>query len=306
MLLTRSFSIGILFLRMIAFEDARNKFVGFLREKRRATATILAYSKDIQQLNDYFKEAGRADLAQVTSEDIKNFLAKLTNEHYTAKSVSRKLNSIKTYFKFLKSQGYLATDSGAAVSHPKFQTKLPRVLSPMEYRALRDAARGDNRTAAIVEVLLQTGIRIGELANLHVEDIIFGEGLREGTMYVRPQEGHSERTIPLNKAVEIALARYLEERAKTRTNILFITKTGRPLLIRNIRTAIDRYFRRAGIEGAKVNDLRHTWVVHHLQSGIPLVMVSKLAGHKRLSTTERYLMLIPPGKREEKVKLEEL
>ena len=90
------------------------------------------------------------------------------------------------------------------------------------------------------------------------------------------------------------------------TKTLFVTKTGRPLLIRNIRTAIDRYFRLAGIKGAKVNDLRHTWVSHQLQSGMSLVMVSKLAGHKRVAATERYLQYVPARSTEDKIKLEEL
>jgi integrase/recombinase XerC/integrase/recombinase XerD len=86
---------------------------------------------------------------------------------------------------------------------------------------------------------------------------------------------------------------------------LFITKTGRPLLIRNIRTAIDRYFRIAGIEGAKVNDLRHTFIAHHLMAGTPITTLSKLVGHKRLSTTERYLELVKDQKTDN-VKLDEL
>ena len=110
----------------------------------------------------------------------------------------------------------------------------------------------------------------------------------------------------LNKPAADAIAKYLEIRPKSPSHSLFITKTGRPLLIRNIRTAIDRYFRIAGIKEAKVNDLRHTWVAHQLQSGVPLTMVSKLAGHKRLSTTERYLQFIPNHNGESKVKLEEL
>ena len=105
--------------------------------------------------------------------------------------------------------------------------------------------------------------------------------------------------------MEIALKHYLEIRPKSGDDTLFVTKTGRPLLVRNIRTAIDRYFKLAGIKNAKVNDLRHTFVAHHLMSGTSLVLVSKLAGHKRLATTEKYLNLIQ-GRLEEPVKLDEL
>ena len=112
--------------------------------------------------------------------------------------------------------------------------------------------------------------------------------------------------MPLNKTAESALKRYLEVRPKATNKTLFITKNGKPLLVRNIRTAIDRFYKRAGIAGAKVNDLRHTWVAHHLSSGASLVLISKIAGHKRLSTTERYLPLIQIPKGEEKLKLEAL
>jgi integrase/recombinase XerC/integrase/recombinase XerD len=142
-------------------------------------------------------------------------------------------------------------------------------------------------------------MRIGELANLKLGDI------RENELNIAPLESHEGRTIPLNKAGKQALDRYLEVRPKSSQTTLFITKTGRPLLIRNIRTALDRYFRLAGIEGAKVNDLRHTFIAHHLMSGTPLTVISKLAGHKRLSTTEKYLDLVKE-KVEENVKLEEL
>jgi len=242
----------------------------------------------------------------VTADDIRSFLAKLQEKNYTPKSLSRKLNSTKTFFRYLKIQELITDDPASLVDHPKFDTKPPRILTPIEYRALRDAARDDARIAAIIEVLLQTGIRIGELANLRTDDIFYGENSKEGHLFIRPLENRTERTIPLNKAAETSLKRYLEIRPKTTNKALFVTKTGRPLLVRNIRTSIDRYYKKAGISGAKVNDLRHTWVAHHLTSGASLVLISKIAGHKRLSTTERYLSLIEQPKGEEKAKLEQL
>ncbi|MBI2012591.1 tyrosine-type recombinase/integrase [Candidatus Curtissbacteria bacterium] len=286
--------------------EAHKEFIEHLKSKRRASATVLAYGKDIEQLIEFLNELQKAQVHEVTTEDLRSFLAKLESKGYTKKSLSRKLNSTKTFFRYLKVQELITDDPASLVDHPKFEAKPPRILTPIEYRALRDAARDDARIAAIIEVLLQTGVRIGELANLRVDDVFFGENEKEGHLYIRPQENRLERTIPLNKPAEGALKRYLEVRPKTANKALFITKTGRPLLVRNIRTAIDRYYRKAGITGAKVNDLRHTWVAHHLSSGTSLVLISKVAGHKRLSTTERYLSLIQPPKGEEKIKLEAL
>lgn len=295
---------------MKKLDEAHKEFIEHLRGRKRASATVLAYGKDIEQLVGFLGELQKAHVHEVSAEDIRGFLAKLEQDGYTKKSISRKLNSTKTFFRFLKVQEYTTDDPANLVDHPKFETKPPRILSPIEYRALRDAARDDARMAAIIEVLLQTGIRIGELANLKIDDVYWSApptgGGKEGQLYVRPLENRLERTVPLNKAAEAALKRYVNIRPKTINKALFVTKTGRALLVRNIRTAIDRYYRKAGIGGAKVNDLRHTWVAHHLSAGTSIVLISKVAGHKRLSTTERYLTLIQPPKGEEKVKLEEL
>ncbi len=284
----------------IDLKTARDQFTEYLGSRRRARATIVAYKKDIEQLTEFLANMGRKTMDEVTRDELDAFLKKLTSDNYKAKSVSRKINSIKTFFRFLKASGAIAVDPAVEIEHPKYEVKPPRILSKLEYRALRDACRGDIRTHAIVELFLQTGIRIGELANLTLPDIT------ETELRVAAQEGHLERIVPLNKAAKDALNRYLEIRAgKTPNKSVFITKTGKTLLIRNIRTAIDRYFRIAGIEDAKVNDLRHTFIAHHLMSGTPITTLSKLVGHKRLSTTEKYLELVKE-KQGENVKLEEL
>jgi site-specific recombinase XerD len=235
----------------------------------------------------------------VRTEDIEGFKDHLAADKYTPKSISRKLNSIKTFFRYLRTNGIITQDPAAPVAHPKYENKPPRILSKLEYRALRDSCRADVRIYAIVELMLQTGIRIGELANLTVDDA------KGSQLVITPYESHAGREVPLNQAAKEAILRYLAVRPQTKEKTLFVTKTGRPLLVRNIRTAIERYFKMAGVEGAKVNDLRHTFVAQHLMSGASPVLVSKLAGHKRLSTTERYLELIK-DQMEQKTKLEEL
>lgn len=288
-------------------KTAHTQFVEYLGSRRRARATIVAYSKDIEQLAQFLTNMGKKSVAEVTRDELEAFLKKLAGDNYTPKSISRKINSMKTFFRFLKASGAMTTDPAVEIEHPKYEVKPPRILSKLEYRALRDACRGDIRTHAIVELFLQTGVRIGELANLTVGDV------GDTDLHVAAQEGHEERMVPLNKAAKEALTHYLEARAATDKSkvlpagrqALFITKTGRMLLIRNIRTSIDRYFRIAGIENAKVNDLRHTFIAHHLMAGTPITTLSKLVGHKRLSTTEKYLELVK-GKPVDSVKLEEL
>lgn len=273
--------------------DAHEQFKNYLKVNRHSNSTIIAYGKDVEQLVSFLEELKKLYVHEVTKDDLEAFLAKMQKDGYTPKSISRKLNSTRTFYRFLKINEYVTDDLSLLVSHPRYQLAPPRILTPTEYRALRDAARSDSRMFAIIELLLQTGIRIGELAALKISDIK-GYKLR-----IRPVEKHEERTVPLNKRAEEALKRYLEVRPKTplsgakaQADHLFITKTGKPFLIRNIRTAVERYLRLAEIKNAKVNDLRHTFVAHHLKHGVSLVLISEILGHKRLSTTERYLEFI--------------
>lgn len=279
--------------------SAREQFIKYLKESGRAHATILAYSKDIEQVVSFVKDAGKKNVSEVKKEDLKAFLKKLSGEGYTPKSLSRKINSIKTFYRFLKNNNFVTINPAAEINHPKYEIKPPRILSRMEYRALRDACRGDTRTYAIVELFLQTGIRIGELANIKLADI------KENEVVITTQEKHPERAVPLNKAVKKAVDKWLSIRPDSQNEALFVTKTGNPLLIRNIRTTIDRYYKLAGIQKAKVNDLRHTFIAHHLAAGASLTVISRLVGHRRLATTEKYLELIKERK-PKNVKLGEL
>ncbi len=286
----------------VTLHEAHQQFVDFLKSKQRATATILAYGKDVEQLVTFLGSQHKFGPDLIGEQDIENFKVHLKNEKYTSKSISRKVNSIKSFFRFMKNQGILTDNPAAHVSHPKYEVAPPRVLSKLEYRALRDASRDDVRLSSIIEVLLQTGIRIGELSNLKIDDV----DLKKKQLQINPYESRDERVVPLSDAAVKAVEAYLAVRPKSDDKTLFLTKTGNPFLVRNIRTAVDRYFKIAGIENAKVNDLRHTFIVHQLRAGTPINYVSRLVGHKRLSTTEKYLKLIEGTVEKDNVKLEEL
>ncbi len=277
-------------------------FKSHLASQGRASATILAYSKDIEQLANFVAKSNKNNLSEVTKEDIDAFKDSLSATNYTTKSISRKINSIKSFFSYVIANGAISENPATNVTHPKYDIKPPRILNKIEYRALRDACREDPRMAAIVELLLQTGMRISELANLKIADLDF----TGNQITIRAYESHPERVIPLNQPVKESLTRYMETRPKSGNTFVFITKTGNAFLIRNIRSNLDRYFHLAGIENAKVNDLRHTFIAQQLTSGSPLVYISKLVGHKRLSTTEKYLEFISEKPAKDKPKLIDL
>lgn len=287
----------------MTLQAAHAQFVQNLRDSGKAHATVIAYSKDIEQLVDFAaKEKNKLEVTDITDVEIEEFKELLKKQRYTGKSISRKINSIKAFFRYLMNEGVIDDNPADIVSHPKYDQSPPRVLSKTEYRALRDASRGDARMSAVVELLLQTGMRISELAALQIGDVDFDRSV----ITVRPQNSRASRRVPLNTAAKQSVMDYLAVRPRAREKTMFLTKTMRPFLVRNIRTAIDRYFRLAGIKDAKVNDLRHTFIVEQLKAGTPLVYISQLVGHKRITTTEKYLKLIEAPEMQPNIQIEEL
>ena len=143
-------------------KQAISTFKSHLAKQGRASATILAYSKDIEQLADFVAKSGKNSLNEIKKDDIDAFKTNLAENNYTTKSISRKINSIKSFFNYVLANGLISENPSTGVSHPKYDIKPPRILNKIEYRALRDACREDFRMAGIVELLLQTGMRISE------------------------------------------------------------------------------------------------------------------------------------------------
>lgn len=276
------------------------KFIEDLGKNGRSPSTILAYRADLEQLVGFLIKKSKPTVDLIKSEDIESFRDSLLAEKYTPKSTSRKLNAVKTFFRWLVGNSLADADPSRDVAHPKFDSAAPKFLSPIEYRALRDVVRSDNRISAIVELILQTGVRISEVANLKTENV------KESEMIIEAYATQPQRTVPLNSVAKAALDNYLKTRPAAESIFVFISKNGKPLAVRNIRAAIDRYMQKAEIPGYSVNDLRTTFIVENLKRGVDLVTISQVSGHKRLSTTERYLELAgikEPGK---KPHLEEL
>jgi site-specific recombinase XerD len=277
------------------FKNLLPKFIEHLKEKGRSPSTVLAYRADLEQLILFLQSKNKVTTDQPKQDDLEAFRDTLLAEKYTPKSVSRKLNAIKTFYRWLIAEKYVSSDPSTNVAHPKIEAAMPKFLSQLEYRALRDVVRGDVRIAAMVELILQTGIRISEVASLKSANIK-GDQLKIEAYATQP-----ERTIPLNKPAKDAINSYLAVRPKVESVYFFISKNGKPLAVRNIRAAVDRYMQKAEIPNYSVNDLRTTFIVENLKTGVDLVLLSQVTGHKRLSTTERYLELAQitePGKKQ--------
>lgn len=261
------------------------KFVSSLEDKGRSPATILAYRSDLEQLVEFLTKISIGAPDQIKGSDLDSFRDTLLSQKFTPKSVSRKLNAVKTFFRWMVENRYLTSDLSKNVSHPKVESSQPKFLTPLEYRALRDVVREDTRISAMIELILQSGLRISEVANIKSQDVA------DSNLKIEGYATQPERMVPLNKPAKDALDRYLIDRPKVVSDYVFISKTGKPLAVRNIRASVDRFIQKAELPKYSVNDLRTTFIIENIKNGVDLILISQVSGHKRLSTTERYLSL---------------
>jgi integrase/recombinase XerC/integrase/recombinase XerD len=144
-------------------------------------------------------------------------------------------------------------------------------------------------------------MRISEVANLKLEHVAHDE------ITIEAYATQPGRTVVLNSAARFLIEDYLRVRPNTNASIfLFVSKNGKQLAVGNIRAAIDRYMLKAEMPNYSVNDLRNTFIVENLKRGVDLVTISQAVGHRRISTTERYVELAGINEAGKKQKLETL
>ena len=261
-----------------------NKFIDFLKRKDRSKSTIVAYQADIKQLSDISKK----DISTLVQEDIKDFLKRLKEaEGLTPKTVSRKLNSIKTFYKFLMLKDLVKDNPTKELHHPKFINAKPKFLNKEQYTKLKEACKTNSKNFMMLELILQTGMRISEVSNLKIEDIELARSKPTITIKLNKE---INRVIPLNDKIFFELKDYMASLPKS--VYLFTTKNNKPIEVRNIRAALDRVFQKVKLQQFCINDLRNTFIVCQLSNGIKLSALAKVVGHKSVTATERYIDIL--------------
>ncbi len=277
------------------YQVLTNDFDKFLRHKGRTESTLLAYNKDLEQFGEFLDVQKISDLKTVSHELIEKYLIEIAQKNkLTQKTISRKINSLRTFFKFLQEKKLISNNPALEVSHPKFVTSNTRILSSFEYRAIRDVARTDLRYYTIIELILQTGLRISEVTRLKVADIEFINE-QKGFLTVTKYSSIPQRKIELNSQALTALINYFEKCIKDKkgpSDFLFYTKNGGDILIRNLRSSLNNIFNKAEIKGVNVNDLRNTFIIFQLQHGLTIEKVAEIVGHKKTTSTEKYFKLL--------------
>ncbi len=269
------------------------KFIRYLEiEKNYSKHTILNYHHDLEEFRKFLGEPG--SIEGVNYLLLRKYLAQLKAEGLRTRTISRRLSSLRSFFKFLTREGLLKNNPILSLSSPKLDKHLPQFLTEEEVTRLINVVvpkdKKDElgiRNKAILETFYSTGMRISEAVSLNIDDVDF----ITGTVKVMGK-GKKERLVPIGDHAISALRNYLENRKKKQEQALFLNKNGKRITDRGVRGVMSRYLRLASIkEGVSVHTLRHSFATHLLNHGADLRSVQELLGHANLSTTQIYTHL---------------
>jgi len=257
-------------------------------EKNRSVLTLKAYSADVYRFLEWLEEKG-LDLDSLKPMHFRAFMSYLQRNGNSPGSVGRNISSIHTFFKYLKRENVITSDSSSIISLPKLKKSLPKFVHPREIDELLSLPDTETflgvRDRLIFELLYATGIRVSELTNLELDAFDMGEGL------VRVFGKRSkERIVPFGEEASFWLKKYLEVvPIPVDKGLIFLNHRYEPLTARGVRYIFDKYLKQLSIN-VKLTPhvLRHTFATHLLTNGADIRTVQELLGHADLSTTQIY------------------
>ena len=246
-----------------------------------APRTRVEYEHDLTDLIAFLAASGVTRLAQVGLAHLRIYQTELEQRGYKPTTRNRKTFTIKGFFNFLHEYALTNDNIAAKLIPPQSERGEPRFLSEAEYTRLLQACSGNPRDTAILQLFLQTGIRLSELIGLSVNDVTFVtdsglEGSNAGTIRIRRSGDYV--TIPLNHKAQNALKKWLEIREPVLDTALFLTVVQTPIKKRAVQLMVEKYLTQADVENASVQSLRHTMAVHHLAKGTPIKTLADILG----------------------------
>lgn len=257
-----------------------------------AAGTRAMYAAEVRFFLLFLEELGLEYVAQLQRRHIEAYLARLDGQEYADTTRRRKLSVIKSFSSWLAQNWVIATDPAANVIPPRLQWKRPRVLTQEEYRRLLCAIT-EPRDVALVQLLLQTGIRLAEAQELNLPQVVLPNPVDEqsiGSLYIlgRPKES---QIVYVNAITCQALAAWLQERPSVDSNAVFVSRNSERLSRRQMQRLMGKYVEEACLSPATVKALRYSFAGYHLLQGTPLKQVRECLGIRLPRSTEPYVVV---------------
>lgn len=266
-----------------------------LLEKGLSSNTQSAYCKDVRHLADFLNDK-HIPLEIITLQHLHEFLSSLHEIGIAPRSQARMISGVKSFFNFLRLEGYMEESPAEFLESPQLSRELPDVLSVEEIDAMIAAIPVEKneslRNHAIIETLYGSGLRVSELVDARISRL----DLNENLMIVEGK-GNKERLVPVSPVASSLLEEWLRQRnlmdvKPEGKDIIFLNRRGRPLTRVMIFHIIKELASLAGIKkNVSPHTLRHSFATHLLEGGANLRAIQEMLGHESISTTELYLHL---------------
>jgi len=273
-----------------------NLFIEYLQiEKNYSKYTIVNYSKDIEDFFSFMKEQAILLLEEITYNDIRLYLTQLHTRKYSRKTISRKISSLRSFYKFLIREEILHENPFLLVSIPKKEKKIPQFLYEDEVKQLFTVSDIHTplgqRNQALIEILYGTGIRVSECCEIKLSDIDFFIG----TILVTGKGG-KQRYIPFGSYAHDAIEQYINDGRRTLVSkvkedhsFLFVNHRGAALTDQGVRHILNKMIESvSSVLHIHPHMFRHTFATHLLNEGADMRSVQELLGHAHLSSTQVY------------------
>jgi tyrosine recombinase XerC len=271
-------------------------FLDYLKHEKNASPhTIASYERDLRQLAVYLKERN-VSLRNTDNVVLRGFLATRYDKRDKKSTVARKLAAIRSFFQFCIRKRWLEDNPAKVVATPKQEKPVPSFLSEEDMAEFLDLPRTDKpldlRDKCLLELLYATGLRVGELVGINLEDINFEERL----IRVRGK-GKKERLVPFGKIAEESLTLYIQARSQIHKgeiddSALFLNYRGARITSRSVERVVDKYIHVSAMRRKiSPHSLRHSFATHLLGRGADLRVIQELLGHESLATTQKYTHL---------------
>ena len=263
------------------------RFIKSLSGRNLSTHTATAYQTDIRQFLSFLTENDMTvdSPTQITRTHILDYLSHLAGLGRSGVTRARKLAAIREYCKFLVDEQILSVSPTEHIVRPKKERKQRVFLRVDEYMRLLNAAVGNNRDYAILQLFLQSGIRVAELVGLTLTDI----ELDAGTMLINGK-GNKQRTIYLEKKATQALKSYVINRPVSADQYVFLNYQGSGLSVRGVMDIVEKYRKLAGItKKFSCHSLRHTCATYKASKGYTPAELQDLLGHEKPETSFIYV-----------------
>jgi site-specific recombinase XerD len=264
-------------------------FLDSLSGKNRSQATIRAYQTDLSQFLTFLHATNVliASPQDVQKVDVLEYFSHLAKQALTGVARARKLSAIREYFRFIEGLGLIPKSPTIGVETPKREKNTRQFLRSDEYTKMLSLAGANPRDYAILQVFLQTGIRVSELAHLTINDVDFHK-----PSLIVAGKGKVSREIALEKKGMQALKSYLSVRPESFSARLFLNYKGEPISERGVRKLVVKYTKAAGItKKASCHTLRHTFATYKAEKGVSPFQLQQWLGHANLNTTQIYVHL---------------